>query len=185
MALRKETPDRIELYRKLLVVFAGVAVLLPALMKITSFWMPLAAAILVILPLRLYEHRVVRVLVRTYVILLAALMPIVCIVVAVLGNFQTEYFSLLFLSAVPLPAAAAAAVQDKRWDIVQLRVLAFLHIVETALIIAYVVKVADWFKSVVFGCTALVILILALIIHPMKVPFANLIEKKLNTRPKE
>ncbi len=166
MALRKERPEALELYRKMLVAFAGVAAFLPTLLNLTSFLFPLVAALLVLPPVFLWKHGAVRVLVRAYSILLAAAVPVLCIVLAGMGYFLTEHLSLLSFGAVVLPAMAIAASHNETLDIVMMQVLSLVNLISAGLMIGYIIQTSDWMKSVLLGATALVLLVLALILRP-------------------
>ncbi len=166
MALRKERPEALELYRKMLVVFAGVAALIPALLNMGSFVLPLLAAVLVCVPALWWKYTLARVATRAYCITLAAVIPVLCVVVACMGHFHTEYFALLSFVAVVLPAAAIAAGHNAKIDIVIIRVLSLVNVVSCGLIIAYVIETKYWMKSVLLGAVALVVFVLSIMICP-------------------
>ncbi len=166
MALRKELPAALELYRKMLVVFAGVAAVLPTLLNLTSFLFTLLAAVLVLLPVFLWKHTAVRVVVRAYSVLLTLAVPALCITLACMGYFLTEHLSLLAFGAVVLPAMAIAASHQKTPDIIMMQVMSLVNLVSTGLIIGYIIETSDWVKSVLLGATALVVFVLALMLRP-------------------
>lgn len=166
MALRKERPEALELYRKMLVVFAGVAAFVPALLNIGSFILPLLAAALVCVPALWWRYTAARVATRVYCIVLAAVVPVLCMVVACMGHFHTEYFALLTFGAVVLPAAALAATHNAKIDIAVVRVLSLLNAISCGLTIAYVIDAKDWMKSVLLGAVALVLFVLSIMICP-------------------
>lgn len=166
MALRKERPEALELYRKMLVVFAGVAAVIPALLNIVSFLLPLIAAALVCVPALWWKYSAARVVTRGYTVIFAAAVPVLCVVVACMGHFHTEYFSLLSFATVVLPAAAIAATHQAKIDLWIVRVLSFVNAVSCGLIIAYVIETKYWTKSVLLGAVALVLFILSIMICP-------------------
>ncbi len=166
MALRKERPEALELYRKMLVVFAGIAAVVPALLNMVSLLLPLLAAVLVCVPALCWKHTVARVATRGYTVVFAAAVPVLCIVVACMGHFHTEYFSLLLFATVVLPAAALAATHNAKIDVWMIRVLSLLNVVSCGLIIAYVIEIKFWMKSVLLGAVALVLFVLSIMICP-------------------
>ena len=166
MALRKERPEALELYRKMLVVFAGVAAFLPVLLNMGSFILPLLAAALVGVPALWWNYKAVRVITRASSIVLTSLIPGLLLVLACMGNFHTEYFALLTFSTVALPAAALAATHNDKWDIRLIRVLSFLNVVSCGLTIAYVIVTKSWMKSVLLGAVAVVLFVLSIMICP-------------------
>jgi len=166
MALRKELPEALELYRKMLVVFAGVAAFLPTLLNLTSFVFPLLAVVFILPPIYLWKHTAVQAIVRAYSVLLTLAVPVLCIVLACMGYFLTEHFSLLTLGAVVLPAMAVAASNQKTVDIVMMQVMSFINLVSAGLIIGYIIQTSAWMKSVLLGATALVVFVLALMLRP-------------------
>ncbi len=166
MALRKERPEALELYRKMLVAVAGVAAFVPALLNVGSFALPLLAAALVCVPALWWKHVAARLATRAYCILLTAVIPVLCVVVACMGHFHTEYFALLTFGAVVLPAAAVAATYNAKTDVVIMRVLSLLNMVSCGLTIAYVIETKYWMKSVLLGSVALVLFVLSIMICP-------------------
>lgn len=166
MALRKERPEALELYRKMLVAFAGVAAFIPALLNIVSFLLPLIAAVLVCVPALWWKYSAARVATRAYTVILAVAAPVVCAVVACMGHFHTEYFSLLSFVTVVLPAAALAATHQAKVDLWIIRALSFVNAVSCGLMIAYVIETKYWMKSVLLGAVALVVFVLSIMICP-------------------
>lgn len=167
MALRKEKPEAVELYKKLLVIFAGVTVVLTALLGITSLWMPLIAAVLALLPAFLWKYPAVRIFTRLYEVLLLAAAPAMLVVILCMGMFHTEYFSLFVVTQLMLPAAALAAIQGAKFDVVFMRVTGLIYAVESALFIAYILPAKEIVTLVLFGAVALVMLVLPLLAYPI------------------
>ncbi len=166
MALRKERPEALELYRKLLVAMAGVAAFMPVLLNMGSFVLPLLAALLMGVPALWWKYTAIRVITRTSNIVLAAVIPVLCVVVACMGHFHTEYFALLTFGAVVLPAAAVAATHNGKLDIIIIRVLSLLNVASCGLTIAYVIETKYWMKSVLLGAVAVVVFVLSIMICP-------------------
>ena len=50
MALKKDSLEALRVYKIVLVVFCGIAVVLPCLFGMTRFWTPLLSAVLVLFP---------------------------------------------------------------------------------------------------------------------------------------
>lgn len=166
MALRKERPEALELYRKMLVAFAGVAALVPALLNMVSLLLPLIAAALMCVPALWWKYTAARVVTRGYTLVFSAAVPVLCMVVACMGHFYAEYFSLLSFATVVLPAAALAATHQAKIDVWIIRVLTLINAVSCGLIIAYVLETKFWMKSVLLGGVALVLFVLSIMICP-------------------
>lgn len=168
MALRKERPEALELYRKMLIAFAGVAALVPFLLNFVSFMIPLLAAALFGIPALWWHYKAIRVMVRSYCIVLGGAVAVLCTVAAIMVEKAWLYrvFSLLPFMSVVLPAAAQAATRNAKFDIVLMRVLSFMYMAATALVIAYVIETKDWVESVLLGAVALVVFVLSIMICP-------------------
>ncbi len=176
MALRKEKPEAVELYKKLLVIFAAVTVILTTLLKITSFWLLLVATVLALPPIFLWKHAAARLLVRVYEILLAAAAPVLLLILACMGLFHAEYLFLLIVTQLVLPAAALSAVQGTAFDAILMRVIGLIYAVESALFIAYILPASELVTIILFAALALVMLVLPLLANP--IDFSRFLRKK-------
>ncbi len=165
MALRKEKPEAIELYKKLTVIFAFVTVALSALMEITSLLLALAAAVFALPAVFLWKHTTARVATRVLAIILLAASPLLLLTIAVCGMFQPEYISTLVCIQAALPMVAVAASYGKKSDIVLLQVAGVLQVVAAALLCAYILSVQKWVVLVLFAVNALVMLLLPFMAH--------------------
>lgn len=166
MALRKERPEALELYRKMLIALAGVAAFLPTLLNLASFLFPILAAVLFAVSARLWKYKTARFCVRLFAVIFTAAAPALCITLATAGYFLTEHFSVLMLGVVALPAVAMAASREEKTDIRMMQVCALCNLVCTGLVIGYIINLEDWMKSVLLGATAFVVFALALVLHP-------------------
>ncbi len=166
MALKKDSLESLRVYKIVLVVFCGIAVVLPCLFGMTRFWTPLLSAVLVLFPAFCWKSAAVRGCFRVVNMLLTAAVPLLLLGLAVAGSLADEYAALLFFSALPLPAFALATLPDRKADIVLMRVAAGIHVVLSALLIYYIFPQNSWAKSVLFGATALVIAVLSVMIRP-------------------
>ncbi len=165
MALRKEKPEAIQLYKKLLLIFAFVTVALSALLEITSLLLALAAAVFALPAVFLWKHTAVRVVTRTLTIVLLASSPLLLLVLAVSGMFQTEYIFTLVCIQAALPMMAVAANNGKKCDIVLLQVVGVLQAVAAGSLCAYILSVQKWVVLVLFAINALVMLLLPFMAH--------------------
>lgn len=178
MALRKEKPEAIRLYKRLTVIFAGLTMVLSWLLRIISWKLLIPAALLVLLPKYLWEHNSVKELTRTVEILLLAAAPTVILVLAVCEHFQLEFFSILLLMQVALPVAAFAAERGERFDTVLMQVAGVAYAVVTFLFCYYYILVPNqpWYKLVLLALLGVVMLVLPFMAYPL--PFQLLKRKK-------
>lgn len=166
MALKRDSLESIRTYKIILVVFCGIAAVLPCLFGMTRFWTPLLSVLLLLFPAFCWKSAAVRGCFRTVNMLLTLAVPVLLLVIAAMGKLRAEYTALLFFSALPLPAFALSTMQDRKADIVLMRVAAGIHIVLSALLIYYIFPQNSFAKSALFGATALVIAVLSVMIRP-------------------
>ncbi len=165
MALRKEKPEAIELYKKSTVIFAFITVALSALMEITSLLLALVAVALALPAVFLWKYTAARVATRVLTVLLLAASPLLLVAIAVFGSFQTEYLATLVCMQAALPMIAVAASYGKKSDIVLLQVTGVLQAVAAGLFCAYILSVQKWVVLALFAIDALVMLVLPFMAH--------------------
>ena len=162
-AVAMSTP---EFCRKVLIVFASLVVVVPWLLKMTSFGLLLVAAALTVPACFWWQYRAVRVITRGLIILLMAAAPVLLIVIAAMGYFYTEFFVALFVSALTLPAIAVASREARRFDKILLRVAAALNTLEATLLIAYIFILGTWIPLVLFVAVNFCFAVLAVLSFP-------------------
>lgn len=173
MAVRQDSDEKLMVYRKILVVFSCVAVILPCLIGKTKLWLPLAAVLLALPAALLWKYPAARIVGRFFGILVSLSVPLTLLVLLCTGRFQEEYLFLCFIPHTVLPAAALAAMQDRRLDVAWMRIVAVLHMVECGLLIYYIFESGSWRDSILTGAVALVVWILSLLIHPISLKHAQ------------
>ena len=162
-AVAMSTP---EFCRILLIIFASLVVVVPWLLKMTSFGLLLVAGALTLPAIFWWQYRAVRVIARIIAVLLMAAAPVLLIVIAAMGYFYTEFFVALFVSALSLPMIAVSSRDARRFDKILLRVAAVLNTVEAVLLIAYIFIPGGWIPLILFAAINFCFAVLAVLSFP-------------------
>ncbi len=155
-----------ETCRKWLIIFAAIVVLLLFLLNMTSFMLVVVSAVLALPAAFLWKYRAARVIMRGFLCLWLAAVPVLLIVVALMGFFAVDYFAQLCIITLALPAISLASRAARRFDVILLRFAAAINAIGAALIIAYIFSYGAWVEMVLFGAANLCFLVLAVMSFP-------------------
>lgn len=173
MARKTDSPQALQFYKKLLIIFSAVTVVLPFLYDMTSVFIPVVSALLVLPVVFLWHYKAARICVRVMEIVILAVFPALFAGLAISGFFFTEYFALLLMAQLMLPAAAVAASKDNKYDVIFVRVAAFVNTVFVLLVILFVIPKTQVVQIVLIGCAALGTLLLTFMTHFWTLPFGK------------
>jgi hypothetical protein len=170
MARKTDSPEALQFYKKLLIVFSAISVALSFLYKMTAVLIPILAVLLVLPVVFLWHHKAARICVRVAEILVLVVFPVFFVGLACAGYFFTEYFALLLTAQLVLPAAAVAASKDEKYDVIFVRIAAFVNTIFAVLVILFIIPKTAIVQIVLMGCTLLGTLLLTFMTHPWTLP---------------
>lgn len=170
MARRTDSPEALQFYKKTLLIFAFVTVGVSYLYKMTSLLLPIVAVILIVAAKFLWQYRAVQIILRVLEIVLLSVIPMLLLILAFSGFFHTEYFALLMVGQVVLPAAAFAASKDQKYDIIFARVVALINVISIVLIVLYIVPKVQIAQIILLSAIALGTLLLTFMTHSWSLP---------------
>jgi hypothetical protein len=170
MARRTDSPEALQFYKKLLLIFAFVMVGVSYLYKMTSLLIPIVSVLLFLAAKFLWQYRVAKVILRVLEIVLLSVMPILLLVLAFSRFFHTEYFALLTVGQLILPAAAVAASRDQKYDVIFVRIAALLNVISTVLLILYIVPKIQVAQIILLSAVALGTLLLTFMTQSWSLP---------------
>lgn len=183
----------LETYKKMLVIFSAVAVVLPSLLNMTDILIPLAACVCALPPLLLWKYPLVQKITRAYEVVVLAVPLCASLFSAVKGlqqpeyPFHAEYLSVLCFSQIVLPSAAVASVKNEKADVLMMRIIGCLYAVEVAVVcFFYLYYVMGWVQLLLFAASALVVAVLPFLINPIDLSrFSKKTVKALSTLRKQ
>ncbi len=170
MARRTDRPEALEFYKKVLLVFSFLSVGISYAYKMTSFILPIAAVLFCLAVKFLWQYKVAQILLRVLEIVFVGVMPLLLLVLAFSGFFDTEYFALLTVGQLVLPAAAVAASKNQKYDIIFARIAALLNVISTLLLILYIIPKTQIAQIVLLSAFALGTLLLTFMTHSWSLP---------------
>lgn len=176
--MAKNNAWSIALYKKILVGTSVATVAITFLLGITKWLIPLLAAVLALLPGLKWKNSSVRVFVRVYEVIIAALAPALLLLLFFLTLGRPEYpFQAEYLVVTPgilqivLPSAALLAIRDEKFDVWFMRVLGVGYAVCGFLFVFFVPPATNstvgWLDTLLIAATSLVMLVIPFLVHPL------------------
>lgn len=170
MATKRDSAEKLKIYRKMFIGAACVAVALPWLLNLTSFYTLLAATVLVLPAVFLWKFTAVRVSIRILLSVILWAAPLFLFVIWCMGLLYDTYFSMVLISLLTMPAFAFAAKSGHKWDVVLAYIAAVVHIVETGFFVWNIIPPDAIVTILLYAATALVFFCLVLMAYPPKFP---------------
>ncbi len=170
--MAKTSEYALEKYRKILSVMAFVTVALTFLLGLSKVVIFFVAAALALLPVYLRQHRAVRVIARSYqMLIVAAVFFLLVFQLAKNAYHGTLWALLLVVLQMVLPSAAVMTLTKSAYDVWFMRILGALHAVFCACFIVMVPpaenSVVGGFDSFLIGAVGLVMLVLPFLAYPL------------------
>lgn len=170
-----------EMYKKVLIGTSIATVALTFLLGITKWLVVLVAAVLALLPALKWKNSMVRLVVRVYEVAVAALVPVLLLLLLFISLKNPEYpFQLEYLVIIPgilqmiLPSAAFLAIRDEKFDVWFMRIFGVVYAIFGMLFVFLVPPgkdaVVGWLDTLLMAATSLVMLVLPFLVHPIELP---------------